>query len=74
MNESAIENAGINPVLDVIEQHGSWNITNKNWSEDSWILEKILARLFVDLNTPAFLGLVITSSYFNTSETFITVS
>jgi hypothetical protein len=74
MNESAIENAGINPVLDVIEQHGSWNITNKNWSEDSWILEKILARLFVDLNTPAFLGLDIGASFFNTSETFITVS
>ncbi|CAB4036586.1 endothelin-converting enzyme homolog, partial [Paramuricea clavata] len=74
MNESAIENAGIKPVLDVIEQHGSWNITNKNWSKDSWILEKILARLFVDLNTPAFIGLDIASSYFNTSERFITIS
>jgi hypothetical protein len=74
MIESAIKNAGIKPVLDVIEQYGSCNITNKNWSEDSWILEKILARLFVDLNTPAFLGLDIGTSFFNTSEIFIMVS
>ena len=74
VNETSIENVGIEPLLDVIEQHGSWNITNKNWTGDSWILERILARVFVDLQTPAFLGLDVLPSFFNTSETFITVS
>jgi hypothetical protein len=74
MDESSIKNAGIKPILDVIDQHGSWNITNKDWSGDSWILEKILARAFVDLKTTAFIGLGIMASPFNTSEIFITVS
>ncbi|CAB3988916.1 endothelin-converting enzyme homolog, partial [Paramuricea clavata] len=74
MDESSIQNDGIKPVLDVIEKYGSWNITNKNWNGDSWILEKILARVLVDLQTPAFLSFDIKSSYYNTSEIFITVS
>ena len=61
-------------MLDVIEQHGSWNITNNYWSGDSWKLEKILARVIVDLETPAFLSLSVTQSYFNGSETVIAVS
>ena len=61
-------------MLDVIEQYGSWNITNKHWSGDSWKLEKILARVIVDLETSAFLSLDVTPSYFNGSETVIAVS
>jgi hypothetical protein len=74
MNGSYIKNAGIKPILDVIEQHGSWNITNKDWSGDSWVLEKVLARAFVDLKTPAFIDLTLTRDYFNTSIIFATVS
>jgi hypothetical protein len=74
MDESSIKNDGIKPVLDVIEKYGSWNITNKTWNGDSWTLEKILARVLVDLKTSAFLALDITPSFFNTSEIFITVS
>ena len=73
MNDSAIETAGILPILDLIEKHGSWNITNRNWDGDSWVLEKILARVLVDIQVPAFLGLDIKQSFFNTSEVFITV-
>ena len=74
MDESSIKNDGIKPVLDVIEKYGSWNITNKTWNGDSWTLEKILARVLVDLKTSAFLALDIQPSFFNTSEIFITVS
>ncbi|CAB3983458.1 endothelin-converting enzyme 2-like isoform X2, partial [Paramuricea clavata] len=74
MDESSIKNYGNKPVLDVIEKYGSWNITNKNWNGDSWILEKILARVLVDLKTPAFLALDIKPSFFNTSEIFVTIS
>ncbi|XP_028410277.1 endothelin-converting enzyme homolog isoform X2 [Dendronephthya gigantea] len=74
MNDSNIESAGIKPILDVIEKHGSWNITNRNWNGDSWELEKVLARVLVDTQVPVFLGLDIQQSYFNTSEVFITIS
>ncbi len=75
MNESNIKEVGIKPILDVIEQYGSWDITNKNWSGDSWKLEKVLARVAVDLHTNAFIGFDITRNPFNTSEPLlITVS
>ena len=74
MNTNSIENAGLKPILDVIEKYGSWNITKSNWTGDSWELEKILGRVLVDLGVPAFLALDVSPSLFNTSELFITVS
>ena len=74
MDTISIENAGIKPILDVIEKYGSWNITNSNWTGDYWVLEKILGRVLVDLGVPAFLALDVSPSYFNTSELFIEVS
>lgn len=73
MNDIAIESVGIQPILDVIEKYGSWNITNGNWNGDSWELEKVLARVLVDIEVPAFFSLDIKQSYFNTSEVFVTV-
>ena len=74
MDEISIKNAGMKPILDVIEKYGSWNITNSNWTGDSWELEKILGRVLADLRAPAFLALDVIPSFFNTSELFITVS
>ncbi|CAB3985406.1 endothelin-converting enzyme homolog, partial [Paramuricea clavata] len=73
MNENYIKNDGVKPILDAIEKHGSWNITNKDWNGDSWKLEKILARALVDLNTPAFLSWGISRSLFDTSKKFVTI-
>ncbi|CAB4008176.1 membrane metallo-endopeptidase-like 1, partial [Paramuricea clavata] len=72
MNENYIKNDGVQPILDAIEKHGSWNITNKDWNGDSWKLEKILARALVDLNTPAFLSWGISRSLFDTTKKFVT--
>ncbi|XP_028410310.1 membrane metallo-endopeptidase-like 1 [Dendronephthya gigantea] len=67
-NENYISNAGMKPILDVIEKYGSWKITNKNWSEDSWILEKTLARMEVDLSTVTFIGAAVFPNIFDTTK------
>ena len=74
MNDSKISNDGINPILDVIEQYGSWNITNKNWSAADWKLERILAKTMFDLYRGIFLSVDIMSSFLNNSKLFISVS
>ena len=74
MNETAIEKLGIKGILDVIEQHGSCNMTKRNWTEESWVLEKYLARAFVDLNVQAFISLSVRRSFLNASQIYITVS
>ena len=73
MNDEDIKTAGIHPILEVIKKYGSWNITNSNWTEDSWILEKILARVLADTGLPVFLGVNIIQSFLNTSEIYVTV-
>ena len=74
MNESEIEAAGTKAMLELIEKYGSWGITNKNWTGDSWTLEKILARVLVDLGTSAFVAADVTPSIFNTSQLVVGVS
>ena len=74
MNDSSINNAGLKPILDVIEKYGSWNITNNNWSSDSWQLERIIGRVLADIEIPAFVDLDVTPSLFNTSELFVKVT
>ena len=74
MNESYIGNARNKPILEVIEQYGSWSVTNENWSGDSWILEKVLARMAVDLDTDVFLAFQVRNNPFNTSEPLLAVS
>jgi hypothetical protein len=59
----------------VIEQYGSWSITNKSWSKDSWILEKVLARVAVNLEIDAFLSFDVQNDPFNRSKpVLVTVS
>ncbi|XP_022784780.1 endothelin-converting enzyme homolog isoform X5 [Stylophora pistillata] len=36
MNEDKIEELGTEPLFDLIKEYGSWNVTDGNWTEDSW--------------------------------------
>ncbi|XP_027040814.1 endothelin-converting enzyme homolog isoform X4 [Pocillopora damicornis] len=36
MDEDKIENLGAEPLFDLIKEYGSWNVTDGNWTEDSW--------------------------------------
>ena len=74
MKETFIESAGTKPILDEIKRHGSWNITDSSWNGYNWKLEKVLARVLADFSTPAFLSWGVSSSYFDTSKLYVTVS
>ena len=73
MNDEDIEIFGTTPILEVIKKYGSCNITNRSWTGDSWILEKILARVLVDIGIPVFLHVDVVQSFFNASENVVTV-
>ena len=36
MDEAKIEELGAEPLFDLIREYGSWNVTDGNWTEDSW--------------------------------------
>ncbi|XP_028410355.1 membrane metallo-endopeptidase-like 1 [Dendronephthya gigantea] len=68
MDENYISNAGMKPILDMIEKYGSWNITNEDWSEDSWYLERTLARMKVDLSTVTFVDAAVIPNIFDITK------
>ena len=73
MNDTYIKAAGTQPILDVIENYGSCEIMNSNWSGVSWKLENVLGRVFTDTSLPVFLNVNVEKSFLNTSEIFISV-
>lgn len=36
MDKEGVERLGAKPLLDLIKQYGSWNVTDGNWTEESW--------------------------------------
>ncbi|XP_015776137.1 PREDICTED: endothelin-converting enzyme 1-like [Acropora digitifera] len=36
MDKEGVERLGAKPLLDLIKRHGSWNVTDGNWTEESW--------------------------------------
>ena len=44
-NYERIEAEKGSPLLELIEKYGSWNITNKTWTSDSWDFMTTLAQM-----------------------------
>ena len=75
MNESEIETTGTKPMIAVLKKYGLWNITNQTQTlDDSWKLENILAHVFVELGTSAFISLDVGPNIFDTSSIIFSVS
>ena len=75
MNESEIETTGTKPMIAVLKKYELWNITNQTQTlDDSWKLENILAQVFVDLGTSAFISLDVGPNIFDTSSIIFSVS
>ena len=54
-NRKAIEAAGHRPILELIEDYGSWNATNHNWTESSWDFLATLVKMQKELDlSPLF--------------------
>lgn len=54
-DQDAIEHAKGSPLLELIARYGSWNITNKTWTSDSWNFAETLVRIHKELKlSPLF--------------------
>lgn len=50
-NYELIESARGSPLVNLVEKYGSWNITNKTWTTDSWNFMESLVGMHKDLKT-----------------------
>ncbi|XP_058970514.1 endothelin-converting enzyme homolog isoform X2 [Pocillopora verrucosa] len=54
-DQDAIEHAKGSPLLELIARYGSWNITNKTWTSNSWNFAETLVRIHKELKlSPLF--------------------
>ena len=74
MNESEIETTGTKLMITFLKKYGLWSITNQTQTNDLWKLEKVLAQVFVDLGTSAFISLDVKSDIRDTSKIVFWVS
>ena len=55
MNEEKIEKLGAAPLFELIKEHGSWNVTDGNWTEESWDFMDTFVKMHKYLSiTPLF--------------------
>jgi len=45
MDEEKIEELDATPLLDLIKEYGSWNVTDGNWTEESWDFMDTFVRI-----------------------------
>ena len=48
-DSEAIDSSGLTPILGVIRDYGSWNITGHNWTENSWNFMATLVKMHKEL-------------------------
>lgn len=45
MDEEKIESLGAQPLLDLIKEYGSWNVTDGNWTDEKWTFMETFVKI-----------------------------
>lgn len=76
MDEKQIETLGAKPMLDFIQQIGSWSICEDgSWNKSSWDIHEVLQRLQSSYYpAPPFFSVEVTNDHLNSTKHLIKVS
>ena len=72
VNTSAIDNRGIAPLQDLIEQFGGWRVSGNG--TNLWTIEKKMGRVQRDLNVQTLLPVSVMTDLFDSSKHILKVS
>ena len=73
LDKDEIEKLKGKPLERLIQQYGSWSITDKTWKEEDWELITNLARIHKYLALPVFFTTTVAIDVKNSSQYIITV-
>ena len=73
LDKDEIEKLKGKPLERLIQQYGSWSITDKSWKEEDWELITNLARIHKYLALPIFFTTTVAIDNKNSSQYIITV-
>ena len=74
MNETEIEQLDAAPLEKIIQDYGSWNVTDPKWNESSWDFMDVLVRIHKDLYIQPIFVMVVGVNRNNSTENVIRVS
>ena len=73
LDKDEIEKLKGKPLERLIQQYGSWSITDKSWKEEDWELITNLARIHKYLALPIFFTTTVAIDNKNSSQYIMTV-
>lgn len=74
MDEERIEKLGATPLLDLIKEYGSWNVTDGNWTEASWDFMNTLVRIQKYLSIAPLFNMYVSADLKDSTKNIIVVS
>ena len=74
MDEEQIEKLGAAPLLDLIKEYGSWNVTDGNWTENSWDFMDTFVRIQKYLSIAPLFNMYVSADLKDSTKNIIVVS
>ena len=73
MDEETIEKLDATPLLDLIRKYGSWNVTDGNWTEESWDFMDTLVRIQKYLSIAPLFNMYVSADLKDSTKNIIVV-
>lgn len=73
MDEKTIEKLDATPLLDLIKEYGSWNVTDGNWTEESWDFMDTFVKIQKYLSVAPLFNMYVTADLKDSTKNIIVV-
>ena len=74
MDEDKIESLGAAPLMDLIKDYGSWNVTDGNWTEEKWDFMDTFVRIQKYLSIAPLFNMYVSADLKDSTKNIIVVS
>jgi len=74
MDEDKIESLGAQPLLDLIKEYGSWNVTDGNWTEEKWNFMETFVKIQKYLSIAPLFNMYVSADLKDSTKNIIVVS
>lgn len=74
MDEDKIETLGAQPLLDLIKDYGSWNITDGNWTDEKWTFVETFVKIHKYLSIAPLFNMYVSADLKDSTKNVIVVS
>ena len=73
MDKETVEKLDGTPLLNLIKEYGSWNITDGNWTEESWDFMDTFVRIQKYLSTAPLFNMYVSADLRDSTKNIIVV-